>query len=99
MKWLLLMSLLLSSAAGAGEEKMSKQDFKCYVDTSINEQVVFYRWQVDKTASLMASLPASRAADNERGQSAYIKDVYECVALEEDFSSIKAQKLDSATLR
>ncbi|MEZ9196452.1 TapY2 family type IVa secretion system protein [Shewanella sp. 10N.286.54.B9] len=99
MKWLILMSLLMNSVVYAEEEKISKQDFKCYVDTSINEQVVFYRWQVDKAASLMASLPASRAAENERGQSAYIKDVYECVALEEDFSSIKAKKLDRATLR
>ncbi|GIU09886.1 hypothetical protein TUM4261_18940 [Shewanella sp. c952] len=99
MKWLMLISLFFNSAAYAEEAKVSKQDFKCYVDTTIDEQVVFYRWQENKAASLMASLPASRAAENERGQSAYIKDVYECVALKENFSSLKAQKLDSVTLR
>jgi len=87
-------STFISTAAAASE----KQEYKCYVDTSDGAKVVFYRWQTHEFDIKVASL-AGRQNVNNKGKKYFIKDVAECVALNDEFSSSSAKKLDLKTLR
>ncbi|MCL1051241.1 TapY2 family type IVa secretion system protein [Shewanella abyssi] len=99
MKWIMVVSVVVGFSCSALAGEVTKQDFKCYVETTIDKQVVFYRWDINKVARLMAALPATQTAKNAQGNKAYIKSVAECVVLDKDFSTEKAQRLDYKTVR
>lgn len=90
----LFASAVISTMAFASE----KLEYKCYVDTTDGDKVVFYRWQIHEFELKVASL-AGRQNVNTKGKKYFIKDVVECVALNEEFSSSSAKKLDLNTLR
>ncbi len=89
-----VMSTFISTTAFASE----KREYKCYVDTTDGDKVVFYRWQTHEFELKVASL-AGRQNINNKGKKYFIKDVAECVALNDEFSSNRAKKLDLKTLR
>ncbi|WOT04288.1 TapY2 family type IVa secretion system protein [Shewanella youngdeokensis] len=99
MKWILIASFAVFCVGKAQAADVVKKDFKCYVDTTIEKQVVFYRWDISQVERLIASLPATQSAKKAKNMTAYIKSVDECVLLDEPFQSRDAQRLDKLTLR
>lgn len=99
MKWILLLTLLLSNNVFSAESEVVKKDFKCFVDTSVNKKVVFYRWDIKKANQYMNRLPATKVPNAGKVNRAYIKTVIECVLLDEHFSSVEAQNLDKITAK
>ncbi|MCG9711317.1 TapY2 family type IVa secretion system protein [Shewanella insulae] len=77
----------------------AKQDYKCFINSvKKGDQVVFYRWDIKEAKSRANSLVGKRLSDS-NGKKYFIKSVEECVPLSEEFSSGKARKIDSQTLR
>ncbi|PKG76505.1 hypothetical protein CXF86_02825 [Shewanella sp. GutCb] len=76
-----------------------KKDYKCFLKTTTVEQIAFYNWQVEKLELSMATLPARKVPNRNDGNNAYIKEVVECVGLDETFINVEAQKLDGLTVR
>ncbi len=99
MKWFLLLALFLTASTVADEKSVVKKDFKCFVDTSVDKRIVFYRWDVNKAESKMRSLPAKRVQSSIRSNRAYIKEAIECVELKKEFHNAEARKLDKITPR
>jgi hypothetical protein len=97
MKWILLLTLVLSSNVLASENEVVKKDFKCFVDTNVGKKVVFYRWNVKKVNQYMSRLPATKIPNNGKANRAYIKTVVECIKLDEQFKSAEAQRIDERT--
>jgi hypothetical protein len=75
-----------------------KQDYKCFIESAKGVQVVFYRWVSDELLLKMAAMPSSQLTDN-KGKRYFIKEVAECVPLNDDFTTEQAKKLDKQTLR
>ena len=92
-----LMSLLLAVFSSSLVFASEKQDYKCYVNSTDGDKIVFYRWQVTEYKLKAASLPG-RINVNKDNKKYYIKDVHECVLLNEEFTLGLAQKLDRATV-
>lgn len=90
---ILLLAVFSSLAVYASE----KQEYKCYVDSTDGEKIVFYRWQVSEYKLKSASLPG-RMNVSKDNKKYYIKDVHECVLIDEEFTKGRAQKLDRATV-
>ena len=75
---------------------MGKNDYKCFIEGTRGEKIVFYRWKEDKLKLNMAKLVGSTNVDGQNNQF-YIKSVEECVTFSQDFSSRRAMKLDNKT--
>lgn len=90
--------LMVFSHSSAAEQVAQKQDYKCYLETSRGEQIGFYRWPVKKHTFLAARLVGTQAFSNSNDKP-FIKEVVECVGLDDNFSNAKAQALDKATAR
>ncbi|WP_065187439.1 TapY2 family type IVa secretion system protein [Shewanella woodyi] len=75
----------------------AKQDYKCFVNSTDGDKVVFYRWKADELKLKMAKL-VGRTNTNKRGKKYFIKEVQECVNINENFESAGAQKVDKVTL-
>ncbi|QFU25216.1 hypothetical protein FS418_07795 [Shewanella sp. YLB-09] len=75
--------------------KTEKMEYKCYLKTTKGYEIAFYRWEVNNFQINVAKLPAQKVP----GSKIYIKDVEECVELNEMFSIGHAQKLDEETAR
>ncbi|WP_231926465.1 TapY2 family type IVa secretion system protein [Shewanella benthica] len=94
------MSMAISGFALAAQDSNSNQkDYKCYLDTTSGYQIAFYEWQEKQIQLRMAMLPANKVPNIGTGESAYIKDVEECVEIDESFTLGAAQKLDEITLK
>ncbi len=78
-------------------EKAKKQDFKCYLDSTAGDKVMFFRWLEEEKLKQQAGLIARKVSSS--GQDLYIKSVMECVLLGQPFKSAKANKLDEKTVR
>lgn len=77
----------------------AKQDYKCYINSSKKgEQVVFYRWD-EKDARLRAARLPGKQLTDKKGKKYFIKEVEECVPLNQEFSSKEAKAKDKRTLR
>lgn len=74
------------------------QDYKCHITASKVEKLVFYRWKVKDLNLNIASLPGKQLTASD-GKKYFIKDVVECVPLNQEFTSDKSQQLDKVTLR
>ncbi|MGI2257740.1 TapY2 family type IVa secretion system protein [Shewanella sp. GXUN23E] len=102
MKGLISVSLVLVtwalSATAVDAKTEDKRDYKCYLNTTIGEQIGFYRWPVKQRNLLMAKLVGSQAFSNSK-PTPYIKEVIECVGLDDEFSTAPAQALDKQTVR
>ncbi|MBW8184438.1 TapY2 family type IVa secretion system protein [Shewanella nanhaiensis] len=85
--------LSLSTTAVASE----KQDYKCFVNSTDGDKVVFYRWKTDELKLKMAKL-VGRTNTNKKGKKYFIKEVQECVHINDTFESADAQKVDKVTL-
>lgn len=90
MSWLLWG---LPSYAASGK----KQDFKCYLESTAGDKVMFFKWHEDDKLKQQAGLVAQKVTSG--GQDVYIKSVTECVPLNEPFKRAKANELDKKTLR
>lgn len=92
--------MAISSLAFADSTKnTNKKDYKCYLETTSGYQILFYEWQERQVKLHMAKLPAKKLPPKGTGKSAYIKDVEECVAIDDSFTLGAAQRLDEITLR
>ncbi|MGS0673557.1 TapY2 family type IVa secretion system protein [Shewanella sp. 0m-4] len=99
MKWLLFPILSFSAAAVAQDQPVEKAEYKCFVETSVSKKVVFYRWEVNRFQRNMNRLSARKVPNDGRSNRPYIKDVFECVLLDEPFKSAEANALDKVTPR
>lgn len=90
-------TLLLALPSYAEKEKAKKQDFKCYLDSTAGDKVMFFRWLEEEKLKQQAGLIAQKVTSG--GQDIYIKSVMECVLLGQPFKSAKANKLDEKTVR
>ncbi len=94
-----LAALFSSSTFGvqaAADNKAS--DYKCYLETTRGYQIGFYRWKDNQKAILMAKLVGTQTYSKDK-PTPYIKEVGECVRLDDDFTSAEAQALDKMTAR
>ena len=73
-------------------------DYKCYIETTSGFDITFYKWKTSTTQLMQAKLPATKYKDA-NSKDVYIKDVIECVTLDEKFKSKSAKDLDSKTVR
>ncbi len=96
---LTIISLTVSGYVNADNSKGEKRDYKCYLQTTTGHQIAFYEWRVKDVSLRMAKLPARKVPSKGVGKQAYIKDVEECVEVEEEFTLGAAQKLDDVTLK
>ncbi|QQX81510.1 TapY2 family type IVa secretion system protein [Shewanella sp. KX20019] len=78
--------------------KTESMDYKCYIESSVGNKVLFYRWPIKELELKVASLPGKQFI-NKKGRKIFIQDVEECVRLDDVFTSNKAQKQDKLTLR
>ncbi|WP_394392015.1 TapY2 family type IVa secretion system protein [Shewanella woodyi] len=74
-----------------------KQDYKCFVNSTDGDKVVFYRWKTDDVKLKMAKL-VGRTNTNKKGKKYFIKTVQECVHTNDNFESADAKKVDKVTL-
>jgi hypothetical protein len=72
-------------------------DYKCFVETTVGNQIAFFNVEKVKVQHLQAKLPATKIL-TETG-TAYVKDVHECVQLTEEFTQADAKKLDKMSVR
>ncbi|QIR16221.1 hypothetical protein HBH39_12460 [Shewanella aestuarii] len=75
----------------------SKEEYKCLLETTTGSQIGFYNWKRNQVKSKSQLLVAKKIKSDKKN--AYIKDVIECVPLNEDFSSADAKRIDKATVR
>ncbi|WP_394200158.1 TapY2 family type IVa secretion system protein [Shewanella waksmanii] len=94
--WLILLLALSSAVAPVKAEQ--KAEYKCFVNSRLGEQIVFYRWKVAEYQLKVKSLPG-RSNVSSRGDKFLITDVVECKLESEDFDNASAKKLDAITLR
>jgi len=92
-----LMILLLAVFSSLAVHASEKQEYKCYVDSTDGEKIVFYRWQVSEYKLKAASLPG-RMNVSKDNKKYYIKNVHECAFMDEMFTIGRAQKLDKSTV-
>ncbi len=94
---LVAMSIAISGFAIAEQNShFKKQDYKCYLETTLGYQMAFFgRWKENEVQLQMAKLIAKKLP----GEGGYIKSVEECVGMNEVFTLDGAQKLDEITLR
>ncbi|WP_367227193.1 TapY2 family type IVa secretion system protein [Shewanella sp.] len=90
---ILLLAVFSSSLVFASE----KQDYKCYVNSTDGDKIVFYRWQVKEYKLKVDSLPG-RINVSKDNKKFYIRNVHECVLINETFTLGRAQKLDLTRL-
>ena len=88
-----LLLFALSTSAFASE----KQDYKCLINSTDGDKVVFYRWETKKIKLKIAAL-VGRSNMNKKGKKYYIKNVDECVVINQDFESADGQNIDKITL-
>ena len=88
-----LLAVFSSSLVFASE----KQDYKCYVNSTDGDKIVFYRWQVKEYKLKVDSLPG-RINVSKDNKKFYIRNVHECVLINETFTLGRAQKLDLTRL-
>ncbi|GGI99204.1 hypothetical protein GCM10007978_41300 [Shewanella hanedai] len=74
-----------------------KQDYKCFINSTDGDRVVFYRWEAKEIKLKMATL-VGRTNMNKKGKKYYIKNVQECVLINQDFESSDGQDIDKITL-
>ncbi|ABV35814.1 conserved hypothetical protein [Shewanella sediminis HAW-EB3] len=99
MRNIVYLGSLLAVALSIAPAEAAYQEYKCHVSsTKKGGQVVFYRWKETDLQLKVAGLPGKQLTDHQ-GKKYFIKEVFECVSLGEDFSSEKAQRLDERTLR
>lgn len=72
-------------------------DYKCYVESTLGYEINFYSWNPAKTQLMIAKLPATKYKLGK--QDVYIKDVIECVELDDKFQNINALAKDLSTVR
>ncbi|WP_372869773.1 TapY2 family type IVa secretion system protein [Shewanella sp.] len=93
----LLLAVMVASIPVVALAK--KQDYKCFVNLMPKgDKVVFYRWDVNEANRISSNLAGKQLRDSD-GNRVYIKKVVECVPLNNDFMSSRAQEVDSKTLR
>ncbi len=92
-----LIILLLSVFSSVAVYASDKQEYKCFINSTDGEKIVFYQWKVNEYKLKAASLPG-RINFNKKNKKYYIKDVHECVIINETFTMGRAQKLDRATV-
>ncbi|MCL1036868.1 TapY2 family type IVa secretion system protein [Shewanella submarina] len=84
------------SVQAASDKKAS--DYKCYLETTRGYQIGFYHWKENKKNILMAKLVGTQTYSKDK-PTPYIKEVVECVKMNDDFASADAQALDKMTAR
>ena len=95
----LSVGILFAVALSIAPAEAAYQEYKCHVSsTKKGEQVVFYRWKEKDVQLKVVGLPGKQLTDHQ-GKKYFIRNVFECVSLGEDFSSEKAKRLDERTLR
>jgi hypothetical protein len=93
---LLILFGALTSAVNVHANEMI--DYKCFVETTKGIDITFYKWKPATTELMQAKLPATKYKDV-NSKDVYIKDVVECVELDEKFKSKSAKDLDKKTVR
>ncbi|WP_076407830.1 TapY2 family type IVa secretion system protein [Shewanella sp. UCD-KL12] len=99
LSYFMVLLLTVSGSVLADNTKGGKKDYKCYLQTTSGHQIAFYEWKEKEVALRMAKLPARKVPSKGVGKKAYIKDVEECVELDQEFTLGAAQKLDDITLK
>jgi hypothetical protein len=94
--YLSMFTLLISPMAIADAQK-DFIEYKCFLETSFGNEIGFYKWAENKRVIEMARLPATKMQTSDGA--VYIKEVLECVPLEQDFGRPDAIILDKATVR
>uniref|UniRef100_Q0HS91 Uncharacterized protein n=1 Tax=Shewanella sp. (strain MR-7) TaxID=60481 RepID=Q0HS91_SHESR len=82
----------------AATQSQSMQDYKCHVNLSKGDKVLFYRWKISEVNLKAAGLPGAQRKSSD-GKKYFIKDVVECVPLTQDFTGEESKLLDAGTLR
>ncbi|MDB2385818.1 TapY2 family type IVa secretion system protein [Shewanella sp.] len=93
--FLMLPQLLFAVVAKPSVDKL---DYKCFVQVSGEHYVRFYRWPVKLFPVKVTSLVGQSFIDK-RGNTAFIKQVKECVPVSDPFKSQRANRQDALTLR
>lgn len=96
-KFIILCLCFISVTAIAQTSKW--QDYKCHITSSVGERILFYRWKVEDAKWNQATLSGSQFKDGKSGTKYFIKEVSECLSLDDTFKLKSAQELDSVTLR
>lgn len=97
--YLCLAAMLLPNIVSAETlPRTEKMDYKCFINSSIGNQVLFYSWPIKEFELKVASLPSKQFTDR-KGRKVFIQSVEECVSINEPFISNKAQKQDRLTVR
>jgi hypothetical protein len=99
MKKVFILSMLgLSFVYSTGPMATEKLiDYKCYVESTIGYEINFYSWKPSKTQLMIAKLPATKYKLGKHD--VYIKEVVECVELDDTFQNINALAKDLSTVR
>lgn len=92
---IILLGIFASTANVQADEIV---DYKCYIETTNGFDITFYKWKTSTTQLMQAKLPATKYKDV-NSKDVYIKDVVECVILDEKFKSKNAKDLDNKTVR
>lgn len=92
---IILLGIFASTANVQADEMV---DYKCYIETTNGFDITFYKWKTSTTQLMQAKLPATKYKDV-NSKDVYIKDVVECVILDEKFKSKNAKDLDNKTVR
>ena len=98
MNRLLSFSVLFTSFVGSFSAVAERQDFKCFVDSTVGEKIIFFSAEEKDKLKQQAALVASQL-NRESHNRFYVKHVYECVTLDEAFKATKAKALDEQTVR
>ncbi len=94
----ILINLSLYSLLVFSSDVMSKTDFKCHVNTSEGDKILFYHWD-NKSVTKKAAMLTGKAQKGKKGKKFYIKNATQCIPLSETFKEKDAQILDKQTAR
>lgn len=96
---LVIAVVILSSLVWAGSSNAaSEQDYKCYITLKNEAEIAFYRWPSrEVNLHILGLIGSTRHSSS--GKKHVISAVEECVALDAEFTTAKAQALDKLTPR
>ncbi|MBV7314177.1 TapY2 family type IVa secretion system protein [Shewanella sp. NIFS-20-20] len=105
MKWLITMVLIAISAnlsantSASTNQHSERKDYKCFVETTVGNQIHFFSSKVKHTSKIASGLVATKIGNADGKGMVYIKDVLECVASDESFTLVDAVAKDEQTVR
>ncbi|QLE84654.1 hypothetical protein FLM48_05840 [Shewanella sp. Scap07] len=95
MKIIMISLILVFSSAVAAEEK---GDYKCFVETTEGETLMFFRWKIADAKRQEQAL-VGQTFQGKKLKSNYVKKVMECQLDYKSFANANAQRLDKTMVR